>query len=117
MTHRKPNPTLDIPPELLGDDVTLAADLLMDLANDTIPNTLRERDRQTIEDVATWLRNAAKVVSKRDAADWDATLATREHRATQDTERAIASRFGVGEATVRAAESARRIAKRVRRIA
>lgn len=113
----KRNPQIDIPAELLGEDVTLAADVLIDLASNDIPNALREEDRRVLEDVAVWLRRAAKAVSVRDAEDWDATLATREDRATQERERAMASRFGIGEATIRASEAAKRIARRVRRIA
>lgn len=80
----KLNPKLDIPAELLGEDVALAADIVLDLVNDNIPNTLREEDRRTLEDVARWLRAAAKDITARDAADWEATLATREGRVQRE---------------------------------
>lgn len=113
----KLNPKLEVPAELLGEDVSLAAELLVDLANDTIPNTLREEDRRTLEEVAAWLRTAAKAVTARDAQDWEATLATREGRGARERDQHHAALHGVGEATVRAGASALRIARRVRRIA
>jgi len=108
----EPNPKVDIPVALLGDDVTLAADLLLNLANNDIPNTLSDEDRQTVEDVAAWLRRVAKTANSRDAADWETVRATREDRDARSREQAIASRFGVGEATVRASHPEKRIAKR-----
>ena len=116
-TKSKLNPKLDIPAELLGEDVALAADVVLDLVNDVIPNTLREEDRRTLEDVARWLRTAAKDITARDAADWEATLATREGRGQRERDQRHAALHGVGEATVREAAIATRIARRVRRIA
>jgi hypothetical protein len=111
------NPKIDVPAELLGEDVALAADVLTDVINDTIPNTLSDEDRQTVEDVARWLRTAAKDITARDAQDWEATLATREGRVQRERDQRHAALHGVGEATVREAAIATRIARRVRRIA
>lgn len=112
----KLNPKLDIPAELLGDDLALAADVLNDVAGDTIPNTLRESDRRVLEDVVAWLRTAARAVTARDAADWETTLAERESRGQRERDQRHAALHGVGEATIRAGAMATRIAKRVRRI-
>jgi len=116
-TKPKLNPKLDVPVELLGEDVVLAADVINDLINDNIPNTLREDDRRTLEDVVRWLRMAAKEITARDAQDWEATLATREERVLRERDLHHASRYGVSEATMREAAIASRVARRVRRIA
>jgi hypothetical protein len=111
------NPKIDVPAELLGEDVVLAADVINDLINDNIPNTLREDDRRTLEDVVRWLRTSAKDITARDAQDWEATLATREGRVQRERDQRHAALHGVGEATVREAAIASRVARRVRRIA
>ena len=116
-TKPKLNPKLDIPAELLGEDVALAADVLTDVINDTIQSTLREEDRRTLEDVVRWLRAAARAVTARDAQDWEATLVTREERVLRERDLHHAARYGVSEATIREAAIATRIARRVRRIA
>ena len=116
-TKPKLNHKLDVPAELLGEDVALAADVLNDVINDNISNTLREDDRRTLEDVVRWLRAAAKGITARDAADWETTLATRATRGQREHDQQRAARYGVGEATMRGAAIATRIARRVRRIA
>jgi len=108
---------IEAPAELLGDDVTLAADVLLDVVDNTIPNTLPDEERRTLEDVIAWLRRSAKALALRDAADWDTTQAMREARGERERNLRYAALHGVGEATVREAAVASRIARRVRRIA
>ena len=110
---------IEVPIELIGDDVSFAANVLLDIVDDTIPNTLSAEERRVLEDVLTWLRQAAKALALRDAADWDTARIIREARGENERERNLhhAARHGVGEATVREAAVAKRIAKRVRRIA
>jgi hypothetical protein len=108
---------IEAPAELLADDVTLAADVLLDVVDDTIPNTLPDEERRTLEDVIAWLRRSAKALALRDATDWDTTQAMREARGERERNLRHAALHGVGEATVREAAIASRIARRVRRIA
>lgn len=108
---------LEAPAELLADDVTLAADVLLDVVDNTVPNTLPDEERRTLEDVIAWLRRSAKALAQRDAADWDTTQAMREARGERERDLRHAAMHGVGEATVREAAVALRIARRVRRIA
>lgn len=103
---------VDVSAEISAADMRYAATALDDLCDDVYPNSLGGADRITLADVATWLRAAAKVVEPRDIDDWDTVQAVRESRETRAANQLVASRYGVGEATVREASAAHRIAKR-----
>lgn len=104
--------SVTVPAELSSDDLRSAARALDDLCDDFYPNGLSGAERMALADVAVWLSRAAKEVEPRDLADWDAVQAVREDRETRAANQLVASRHGVGEATVREASSANRIAKR-----
>lgn len=107
---------VDVPAELSGHDLRQAALALDDIVEDVLPNTLSRGDRHALADVAAWLRKAAKAVDPRDVADWDTVVAVREERDTRSSNQLAASRYGVGEATVREASFARQMDRSKRRI-
>lgn len=104
--------SVSVPPELSSSDLRSAASALDDLCDDLYRNGLSGAERMALADVAVWLRRAAKEVEPRDLADWDAVQAVREDRETRAANQLVACRHGVGEATVREASAAARIAKR-----
>lgn len=101
-----------VPAELSSDDLRSAARALDDLCDDFYRNNLSGAERIALADVAVWLHRVAKEVEPRDLADWDTVQAIREDRETRAANQLVASRHGVGEATVREASAANRIAKR-----
>lgn len=103
---------VDVSAEISASDMRHAATALDDICDDVYSNSLGGADRIALADVAAWLRATAKVVEPRDIADWDTVQAIREDRETRAANQLVASRHGVGEATVRAASSANRNAKR-----
>ena len=107
---------VEVPAELSSHDLRQAALALDDIVEDVLANTLSRGDRHALADVAGWLRKAAKAVDPRDVADWDTVLAVREERDTRGANQLAASKYGVGEATVREASFARQMDRSKRRI-
>jgi len=111
-----PKIQVEVPAEVCAADLRSAATALEDLAEDTYPNTLASVDRMVLLDIAGWLRRASKTVEPRDVADWEAVQAFRIDREERASDQLVASRYGVGEATVREASFARHTERSKRRI-
>lgn len=107
---------VDVPSELSALDLRSAATALEDLVEEVYPNSLGSIDRVVLAEVATWLRRAAKIAEPRDIADWDTVQAIREDREQRSTNQVAASRYGVGEATMREASLGKRMDRSRRRI-
>lgn len=122
VTHLKskrpalPTVQVDVPSELSANDLRSAATALEDLVEEVYPNTLAAVDRVVLAEVAAWLRRAAKIAEPRDIADWDTVQAIREDREQRHANQFAASRYGVGEATMREASLGKRMDRSRRRI-